>query len=489
MSKFSNYLKYLIERNQQSISQLSRISGVERTTIHKALSDERILAYKSVEKLAQAFCLSPYEKSQFFSYHSMLLQGEDTYEARQIIRDIFKRLADIPVSALTHKKRTIWSQSLSAPSNEQFFHGALAVTDIIKYVLDQEVFYQDHPEIYLNFSLENTFLENHIFLLYQQEEKAVNISHIIPFPYRKNMESSAKYGLNLLKWILPLCLVANNNYHPYFYYDHSTVSYYSDPLPYYIITRELLLCLSEDLKTAILYTNPEIIQFYRQSALNTLTQCEALLTYSMNPFDILQQYMNASTSDGYYTIMSQPCVGKFYTRELIAAKIPQSLPFYQELVEMTDKRFQILRETTSNYYTIYTYQGIKGLAETGIICDLPRQYVDVFTEKERFSLIRSLRDDIANESIIGPMINPATFQIPEYLTFTIDPQRGTHIFTNLLFEEKAYYCNIHIIEPILSAAFYDFITNLPSSEYVYTKEDTLAMLDILLMEYEYGKIR
>lgn len=486
MSKFSYYLKYLIDRNTQSIAQLSRMSGVERTSIHKALTDERILSYKSAEKLSQAFCLSPSEKAQFFKYHSMLLQGEDTYEVRQMIIQILHNLADLPLSSIFEKK-TSWSNTYPTSSGEQMFFGDLAVTDIVKYVLDQEVQHQDAPQIYLNFSLEDSFLKKYISLLYRQTEKNIHISHIIPFPYRKNMETSARYGLKILEWILPLCLVADNQYEPFFYYDHSAVSYYSDPLPYYILTTNFLLCLSQDMKTAIIHTDPKLMEYYRQYAADTIECCEPFLTYTSDPFNILNQYMDNSTMNGYYTIMIQPCPGKFYTREFIEAKIPKELPFYRELVEATDRRFRMLRELTGNYYTIFTYEGLKDFFDTGIFCDMPKEYVDACTMKERLSLMRQLRDHIADDRIIGLVVNPSTFRIPEYLTFTIEPDKGTHIFTNLMYEGKAYYCNMHIIEPMLSKSFFDFIISLPNSEYVYSKEETLQILDTLLAQYSAGE--
>ena len=67
MSKFSTYLKRLIADSGESISSLARTIGAERTSIHKALADERILSYKTVQALARHFNLSVDEKI-FFSY-------------------------------------------------------------------------------------------------------------------------------------------------------------------------------------------------------------------------------------------------------------------------------------------------------------------------------------------------------------------------------------------------------------------------------------
>ena len=58
MSKFSEYLRNLINGSGESISAISRSIGAERTSIHKALSDERVLPCKVVQNLARHFNLS-----------------------------------------------------------------------------------------------------------------------------------------------------------------------------------------------------------------------------------------------------------------------------------------------------------------------------------------------------------------------------------------------------------------------------------------------
>ena len=68
MSKFSTYLKRLIADSGESISSLARTIGAERTSIHKALADERILSYKTVQALARHFNLPLMNEKIFFSY-------------------------------------------------------------------------------------------------------------------------------------------------------------------------------------------------------------------------------------------------------------------------------------------------------------------------------------------------------------------------------------------------------------------------------------
>lgn len=98
MSKFSNYLRKLIDQSGESIASISRNAGIERTSIHKALKDERILSYKAMQILARYFGLCTEERQEFFRLHDISLQGEDAYENRQAVCDFLNTLASVDFS-------------------------------------------------------------------------------------------------------------------------------------------------------------------------------------------------------------------------------------------------------------------------------------------------------------------------------------------------------------------------------------------------------
>ena len=101
MSKFSTYLKRLIADSGESISSLARTIGAERTSIHKALADERILSYKTVQALARHFNLSVDERKDFFQLYDILLQGEETFNNRQAVcGDCLATIVNLVVSCI-----------------------------------------------------------------------------------------------------------------------------------------------------------------------------------------------------------------------------------------------------------------------------------------------------------------------------------------------------------------------------------------------------
>ena len=94
MSKFSEYLRDLID-GSGAISAISRSIGAERTSIHKALSDERVLPYKVVQNLARHFNLSLDERQKFLRLYYILLQGEETYRNRQAVCELLNHLSSV----------------------------------------------------------------------------------------------------------------------------------------------------------------------------------------------------------------------------------------------------------------------------------------------------------------------------------------------------------------------------------------------------------
>ena len=92
MSKFSIYLEEIIRKSGEPISRIAKNAGLERTSIHKALKDERILPYSSLQKLAQYFQLTLSETKELNLYYNILLQGEETYCTQNEILQMFSDL-------------------------------------------------------------------------------------------------------------------------------------------------------------------------------------------------------------------------------------------------------------------------------------------------------------------------------------------------------------------------------------------------------------
>ncbi|MDI9241140.1 hypothetical protein [Fusibacillus kribbianus] len=476
MSKFSDYLEYLINRNGEPISTLARGAHVERTSIHKAMTGERILSYKSAQKLVEYLRLSPHETEIFFEYMNMSLQGETVFETRKQIVRLLKTLAEQP-PFIEPEKRLDFPRLEAFPAlkNQQLYSGKFAVRSMIRQAVDQELG-ADKPETLTNIPADNGFFLQYIYTIFQQYNTRLQVTHIMPYP--SDREHGAPAGIEILADVLSLSLSAGTQYSSWFYYEGARDI--TTPFPYYLLTSSCLLCIERDYETVMCVTHSEILQYYRTFFSRTLEQCRPLIRFQKTPFEILEAYSAGTSENSYYTFMPQPCLGRFYTPSLIARRLRKELPFYQELVEKSIQRFSVLHEIREHYYTFFTKKGISAFMENGIFCDIPRQLVSPCTMEERKTLLKQLRDDIADDRIMGRLVNDQLFVLPSNLSFCISEHRRLDIFTLQENDASENFYNIHIDESLIGSAFLDFILYLPKSEYLLSKDETLEALDSLL---------
>lgn len=209
MSKFSNYLRKLIDQSGESIASISRHTGIERTSIHKALKDERILSYKTLQILARYLGLCSEERQEFFRLHDINLQGEDAYENRQAICDFFNTLASIDFSMFPSPEVNV------LPLTDSLINGEYAVRSVIRSVLIYEVSHHTDVEIQMflpeKLDLTMEFME----LWLNGKQFSVNellylhrvSSTLSPNPARRNLRK--------LGSVIPLCLASRGSYKPY----------------------------------------------------------------------------------------------------------------------------------------------------------------------------------------------------------------------------------------------------------------------------------
>ena len=69
MLLFSEYLRELLHAKKMTVSALSRLTGVERTTLSKTLTGQRVLPYDVLGELVYHLRLTPSEEQRFRAYY------------------------------------------------------------------------------------------------------------------------------------------------------------------------------------------------------------------------------------------------------------------------------------------------------------------------------------------------------------------------------------------------------------------------------------
>ena len=107
MLLFSEYLKELLQAKRMTISALSRLSGVERTAISKALAGQRVLPYDALNALICHLRLTPGEEKRFRSYYDAQFEKEGIRRSREMVGKLFSDLARLDFSRPAFEETTL----------------------------------------------------------------------------------------------------------------------------------------------------------------------------------------------------------------------------------------------------------------------------------------------------------------------------------------------------------------------------------------------
>ncbi len=471
MSKFSDYLRKLFDESGESIASVARSIGAERTSIHKALADERQLPYTVVHALATHFQLSPEERKVFFQLYNIILQGEDTWQNRQAVCDQLNYLSSIH-----------YDIRLSAKSDTKFpcpefdsspVEGEYNIRQAIRSVINYETGNNADPvfQIYLpeDFSLTAEFTE--LWL----EGFSFHVEQLYCFPVTSDRNTAQ--NIRQLRDIIPLCLVSKGSYRPYYFYEHPA-SASLNPLNYYIVTPNFLVQLSQDFSTALIQTSKKLITYFTNRIQYLLEQCDLLTHCSSDILEILKLYNSNNDPEKLLFITSEPCLGRYFTAPMISKYMrPDPAIPYQIMFEAVENRYSSLGKIDKNYYTIFTEEGLQNFIKTGILAELPARYARPRNQTARLLIIKKLRDEIISGKVIGLITRPSRLRLPDTMLMYSDAKRRIHFDTTEKFIYGAYSCDIHISEEHICEAFHDFFLSLVNSQMVYTKEDTLHILE------------
>jgi hypothetical protein len=264
MSLFSEQLKHLVEVNGGNIYRLAKSAQIERTTIHKAMSGERLPNEKFMEKLCSALQLTPSEKNLLFDYYSMAKYGKSRYKLRNRVKNSVELLGTIPIAPAAFETAVPIKncENISYP-DVQPVQGAYAVGNIIKEIIEREVCCSDHPEIRIYIPVTGTYIFGLLYNLFQQYKGKIRIRHIIKLRKLTEDMSGCSHNLDFLSVVAPFALSEGDGYKPSYYYGDDMDTDIAVDAPYRVISSSRAVTFSSDQKSAVVYGTVEMAEYFK----------------------------------------------------------------------------------------------------------------------------------------------------------------------------------------------------------------------------------
>lgn len=450
MSLFGEFLNQMIRSREISISRLARDAGVERTAIHKALNGDRILPYPAVESLSRYLKLSPGEAKKLHQYYDLLFESEDAGRAREIVRQMVLRLSG---QSFPEAEEGLDPLSCQQPCTRQdggMYKGYGQIGRLIRFMIAEEM-ECDTPKVELALPPDTQVWKDCLDWLCaavpeggrrtgrdsaEVSGHGVEFAHIVCLDASGCGEKDDLRNLEALSCLLPGCILPGIRYHIHYYYSDRGQSQYTDPLPYFMVTRAGAVCFSPNCQAALLLRAEEQTAYFRACFSCLKKSCHLMPEYLESPEETAKAYDEIAAEEGGCAILPQPWSQKMPGKDWIL---------------------------------LFPRKGILDFLETGRLDDPFTGEADVLTENRRDRVWGEFLDALSRRSLKGRIVNDGMFHLSR--RFLMAASSGGM----LLCGDGAGW-GIRIREGLFWRAVRDWAVYFSDSEDVFDREETMGML-------------
>ncbi len=481
MSRFSEVFKSVIEGNGNNIYKIAKNAGVDRSTIHKTISGDRLPNIEFINKLCDYLQLDMTERAKLYDSYKISKIGEHKYYARLQIKELIERMADVPVNFSAEAEKPL----ITEIRNCTIAKGKYSVNNLITAVLKDEVASNESPKVLCTIPFTEIQFFDTLHSLYVQHNGKIEIQHIISLIKQNKDLASITENLKILSSTMHISMCYKGGYAPhYFFQTLSAAEIQTCLTSHYLVTTKYVLTVSPDFKTAIVYTDKGLRELHTEHFNKLLKLCKPFIKQIDNALEMLVHYNN-SEPDGATVIWlePQPCLAQLFTAEMTDKKLrPQQLPEHTALMrELAIARFDKIRRH-KKIINIFSVSGLASFVETGSILDMPKQYVVPFDEQERCDLLNGFKARVLSENTQAVILDQTKFNLPDSLMISCCENGCLNITSPQ--HSSGEFLSITIDEPLTVSMFYDFLGALPTSDFVYSQNETISILDGFIEKLE-----
>ena len=478
MSVFGEHLRDLIDSNEINVYALAKSTGLERTAIHKIISGKRMPSDDYVYKLADAMPLSPEERRELLESYNISKVGELKYKQRIQVKNLIEIMAyiengtDLPVAATSETATSLNEHNFTVTGN-------FAVNNLVKSVMDEAAAGKGTqgldfviPESYQFFY--NELLDHYIRC------PALRIRHIVAFSKKIDFQNNTNRNLDMLSHVLPFAFAPGMVYHPYYYYRTSGDAELTNAAPYFILTSaNRLVLINKEITKAAYIRDANIVAMYRDSFSAMLGSAKPLIKYLGSIVELLNHCIDNDVGDAgepYHWIEPEPCIGPMATEEIVDAHLSRDVPNRDDLFALICKHYGFLRENQLRNINVCTTDGLRRIIDSGYIYNIPVDIMKPLSRETIKDMLVELRGRIADNKVKVLFTDPSKITVPSKTLLNINKKTGI----NFMMHDSASgsdYRAVCLSEESINEAFTDFVESIEESGFVYSENDSLAVLD------------
>ncbi|MEY8338309.1 helix-turn-helix domain-containing protein [Lachnospiraceae bacterium 62-35] len=502
MTLFAKLLKYYIDSSGHSIYQLAKRSGMNRTSIHKAISEDRLPHPDSLKELEKCLNLTPEEHRQFWESYEMAFYGESVFYRRQSVLRLISSLA----LTFFEQKPISWpsysgsSGSLShlLPS-KKLYHSPYEFSQLFFHILKKEAGNAEGVEnkadslpILISFAQAPPPYIFDCFASFFSAgtEKRLQVQQIIHFIKNPDTAGKPSYNLELLSRYLPYIFINREHYEVYYCYRESlTESLYPELFPSYMVFRTCILLFSGDFQTIWVESNEELLSYYRNIFHRSAKEACHLSKYfyNFNQLDTYFQSFNRENSSfaSLEYLPSYPllCNGHMLSQDIVHkqefSSLEENTSYFFKALDRWRAHFSSISHVTS----IFCADSLMEFARTGFLSGIPRSFIRPLTAEERLLYLEELKNACSQGEYIIRAAPSSGLSLSPRLSIFLHGDNS--ISFGFLDTKKESWYYISIVENTIVDSFYDFIEASLTNRLFLSKEETIGLIqeaELLVMK-------
>ncbi|AWW25592.1 MULTISPECIES: helix-turn-helix domain-containing protein [unclassified Acetobacterium] len=487
MSVFSQKIAEYISVSGETIQSLAKMGNINRTTLQRIKSGERLPTRAFFKKLTRVLRLSSVEEAELESLLEIAKVGEGTYANRQKIIELIETISElteykIPFSKELSPKRFA-ANSENLVKSMQIVSGEKQVLSLIEQSIDRELSEETEPMIKLVIPYGFQAVYDYLFQQMLGNNKQLRLQDVLSL-HRESDDIEADPILGALKHLIALTLLDNVNYQSHCYVHQlkkeNNGQEISALFPHFILTSRAVITISRNLTQAVRYQDPGFHKLYLNCFEQMLEDTQPFILESNDLFQVFDLDRSFKVE---VVVEPLPCFAYYADRQMLKIKLNKEFPYYEDLLEAVDRYYNYFRQVSRGMLNIFSLKNLRRFMEDGSLV-FPEEIYHPLTPIERLTTLKQVRDDLLNNRRLLFAIDDDKLFLNSAPEFIYESASCLRLILHYKIDGRVVYKTIELRQPCIVAAFKDFFTNLPDSDYVLPTEKTLAEMDKLIRNYE-----
>lgn len=484
MNDFSKKLKSHIARLDIKILQLSKASGVDRTLIQKILTGTRLPAErKTVEKIISVMMLTTQEEEELYRLYKISKMGESVYSRHMLVKDLIECFGEKKINSLCNVKSEYHHDFSDFPKLSTVI-GSNDVNAIFKAIIESEACKKDGV-IQILMQPDNEVLIN-LLTMIGNEHSNLTIEHVFCLQNSIREKDDNFYNITCIKRIAPL-LLSGCQYDPLIYYDDVKAHFSRSTLfPFVVLTKDKMMCISNDYNNAMVFQEPDFLELYQSSYQQIKNMAKPLIVKLNN---IIENYMyykekEQSSKCVAYELMEQPCFSWFLTEDLMKKYIKSDMQCWSDLISDVASRAKRYQEAIDNKHTLRSYfskAGVDNFLKTGRIDEIPSAIYNPIEQEDCIEIIKQMYRCYLGGSYYTRLYDNNVLKLNRNLTVASFDESTICFVYNKADAESVYFA---INEPSITYAIHSFLIYIEESDMVLSEKETIEFIKSKIEENE-----